>query len=300
MITPAITFLSDLRAQGMSAAEQRRLVAGLDRLAPGAYARTEGLDPVAVHLARASAVLGRVSGVVASHTTAAVAWGLPLLDHHLGTVHVSRVVGRRGGAKSGRAHHVHSREVAGEDIDEQAGMPCTSPVLTVLDCARLLDQDWGVAIADAALHTGIVSREELVDRAGAVIHCTGAGRARVLPTMTSAMAESPGESLLRRRLNRMGFTPREQVDIGGDRVDFLIDDCLVVEFDGRGKYELRGDPAAAHWAEKRRNDRLVEMGYEVIHVTWADLWDEAALATRIARSLRRAHGRSGHYLLPVG
>jgi hypothetical protein len=144
--TLAITHLADLRAQGVSAAEQRRLVAGLDRLAPGAYARTEGLDPVAVHLARASAVLGRVSGVVASHTTAAAAWGLPLLDHDLGTVHVSRIMGRRGGAKPGRVHHVHSREVAGDDIDAQAGIPRTSAVLTVLDCARLPDQDWAVAI----------------------------------------------------------------------------------------------------------------------------------------------------------
>lgn len=300
MNTPPITCLSDLRARGMSAAEQRRLVAGLERLAPGAYAPTEGLDPVAVHLARASAVLGRVSGVVASHTTAAALWGLPLRAQHLGSVHVSRVEGRRGGAKPGRVHHVHSREVAECDTDQQAGMLCTSPVLTVLDCARLVDEDWAVAIADSALHTGILTQHTLADRAARVLNCTGAGRARVLPTLTSALAESPGESLLRRRLNRMGLTPREQVEIGGDRVDFLIGDRLVVEFDGRGKYQLRGDPAAAHWAEKQRNDRLVESGYEVLHVTWADLWDEAALAHRIVRSLRRAQARNGLDLLPIG
>jgi very-short-patch-repair endonuclease len=257
------------------------------------------LDPVAVHVARASAVLGRVSGVVTSHTTAAALWGLPLREQHLGAVHVSRVTGRRGNAKSGTVHHVHAREVAEDDTDEQAGMSCTSPVRTVLDCARLLDEDWGVAIADAALHTGIVSRGELVDRAALELNCRGAGRARRLPLLTSALAESPGESLLRRRLNRMGLTPREQVEIGGDRVDFLVGDRLVVEFDGRGKYELRGDPAAAHWAEKLRNDRLVELGYEVLHVTWADLWDEAALAHRIARSFRRAQARAEHDLLPI-
>jgi very-short-patch-repair endonuclease len=298
MDTP-ITRISDLRALGVSTAEQRRLVAGLDRLAPGAYARTEGMDPVAVHIARACAVLGRVSGVVASHTTAAAIWGLPLRAHDLGTVQVSRVAGRRGGAKSGRAHHVHCREVAEQDIDTHAGALCTGPVLTVLDCARILDEDWAVAIADAALHTGLVSRRDLATRAELVINCTGAGRARLLPALTSALAESPGESLLRRRLSRMGVTPREQVEIGVDRVDFLVEGCLVVEFDGRGKYELQGDPAAAHWAEKRRNDRLVELGYEVLHVTWADLWDEVALARRVARSLRRAQARAQHDPLPI-
>ncbi len=299
MNIPAITHLSDLRAMGVSAAEQRRMVAGLERLAPGAYASTKGLDPVAVHITRSCAVLARVSGVVASHTTAAALWGLPLLEHQVGSVQVSRVMGRRGGAKSGRFHHVHSREVAVDDIDTQAGVACTSPVLTVLDCARVLDEDWAVAIADAALHTGVLGHGELVDRAARVVNCTGAGRARLLPALTSGLAESPGESLLRRRLNRMGLTPREQVEIGRDRVDFLVGERLVVEFDGRGKYELRGDPAAAHWAEKRRNDRLVERGYEVLHVTWADLWDEGALAERIARALRRGQARSESDLLPV-
>jgi len=298
--TPAITHLSDLRAQGVSAAEQRRMVAGLDRLAPGAYARTAGLDPVTVHVVRASAVLGRVSGVVASHTTAAALWGLPLREHHLGTVHLSRVRGRRGGAKSGGVHHVHSRVVAECDIDKQEGILSTSPVLTVLDCARLVDADWAVAIADAALHTGVVTRGELVERAALERNVRGAGRARILPALSSALAESPGESLLRRRLIRMNLTPREQVEIGGDRVDLLIGDRLVVEFDGRGKYELTGDPAASHWAEKRRNDRLVELGYEVVHVAWADLWDEVALARRIVRALGRAEGRAGRSLLPVG
>ncbi len=300
MSTPAITHLSDLRAVGVSDAEQRRRVSGLDRVAPGAYARIEGLDPVTVHVTRATAVLGRVSGVVASHTTAAAIWGLPLLEAHLRTVHVSRVIGRRGGAKSGRVHHVHSREVLKNDISLHSGLACTAPVLTLLDCARLLDEDWAVAVADAALHAGLVSRATLEERAARVHNARGAGRARMLPSLTSNLAESPGESLLRRRLIRMGVVPREQVEIGADRVDFLIGDWLVVEFDGRGKYDLRGDPAAAHWAEKLRNDRLVELGYEVLHITWADLWDEDALAQRIARALRRVHGRARYDLLPIG
>lgn len=50
----------------------------------------------------------------------------------------------------------------------------------------------------------------------------------------------------------MGLQPGEQVPIGGYRVDFHVDGCLVVEFDGQGKYRLTADPAVAHWAEKCR------------------------------------------------
>ena len=75
---------------------------------------------------------------------------------------------------------------------------------------------------------------------------------------------------------------------GHPRVDFLIDEWLVIEFDGRAKYSLDGDPERAHWEEKRRHDRLVEAGYAVIHVVRAELWDEPALRRRINRVLRRA------------
>ena len=85
---------------------------------------------------------------------------------------------------------------------------------------------------------------------------------------------------------------------GHPRVDFLIDEWLVIEFDGRAKYSLDGDPERAHWEEKRRHDRLVEAGYEVIHVVWAELWDELALRRRINRALGRREHPAVLFALP--
>jgi hypothetical protein len=40
------------------------------------------------------------------------------------------------------------------------------------------------------------------------------------------------------------------------------------------------------------DDRLVEAGYEVIHVVWAELWTEPALRSRIDRALQRSRLRA--------
>lgn len=290
-----ITHLRDLRAMGASYPEAHRVVSGLQRLAPGAYANTAGLTAEAGHALRLAATLGRIDDVVASHASAAVLWGLPVRDSDLGTVHLSPESGRRGKPKSGSGHHVHTLEVGPNEIQVVKGLATTDPLRTVLDCARLMDADWGVAIADASLHRGLVNVEELKNAARTQRRTHGAARARTLPSHVSPAAESPGESLLRLRLVRMGLRPQEQVSMpwveGNPRVDFLVG-TLVIEFDGRSKYELDGRPASAHWEEKRRHDRLVEAGYEVLHIVWADLWDEPALRARITRALQRSRQRS--------
>ena len=140
----------------------------------------------------------------------------------------------------------------------------TDPVTTVLDCARELDADWAVVVADAALHRQLVTLDDLRSAAAALRNLRGVGKARMLANRASAHAESPGESLARLRLVPLGYEPAEQVQLrevgGAPRVDFLIDDCLVAEFDGRAKYELSGDVPRAHWEEKQRHDRIVEAG----------------------------------------
>jgi very-short-patch-repair endonuclease len=93
----------------------------------------------------------------------------------------------------------------------------------------------------------------------------------------------------------MGLHPDEQVELSGiagvPRVDFLVEECLVIEFDGEGKYHLDGDPARALWQEKLRQDRITEAGYEVLRITWADLWDQGILERRVRRALARARMR---------
>jgi very-short-patch-repair endonuclease len=290
-----ITRLRDLRAAGATYPEAHRVVAGLDRLSAGAYADTSGLPAEGVHVLRLAAHLGDIEGMVASHASAAVLWGLPVRTTDLTTVHLSPRPGRRGKPKAGVGYHVHTPEVAAAEMQMMHDLPTTAPLRTVLDCARVMDLDWGVVIADSSLHRGLVGVDELAEAAGGIRRTHGAARARSLPSLCSSAAESPGESLLRLRLHRMGLAPEEQVSMpwvqGSPRVDFLVGN-LVIEFDGQSKYELDGDPARAHWEEKRRHDRLVEAGYEVLHVVWAELWNEPALRARIDRALQRTRLRA--------
>lgn len=280
-----MTHLRDLRALGMSYPEAHRIVAGLDRVAPGAYAPTAGRDPESAYRLRITAALRRIDGVAASHVSAAALLGLPLRKMDCQLVQLSPLTGRRGKPKCSPFHHIHDWRVPDADLFLVEGLRSTAALRTVIDCARSITGDWGVVIADAALHRGLVDEGALRTRVAGIRRLHGAARVRVLPDLFSARSESPGESLLRLRLRRMGLVPEEQVEMpwieGNPRVDFLIDGWLVVEFDGQGKYVLSDDPAAAHWAEKVRNDRLNDDGKVTVHVTWPELWSEPTLRRRI-------------------
>lgn len=282
---------ADLVAAGYSLREQRRAVAGMTRVAAGTYARTAAMSPEEVHRVRTEAVLGRVGRVAASYATAAVLWELPVRAGDLRDVHVSPTSARPARPSSRNGYVMRSPAVADEEIALRLGLPTTDALRTVLDCARLLDPDWGVVIGDAAVHRGLITLADLGRAAQEMHRLKGAGRARTLQARCSPLSESPGESLLRLRLQRMGVEPREQVSMpwveGSPRVDFLIDDWLVVEFDGQGKYAMKGDIARAHWEEKIRHDRLIEAGHDVVHVIWAHLWDEPRLRQRVQRARSR-------------
>ncbi len=286
-----------MRADGASDADIRHSTAGLERLAPGAYAATSGLEPARLHLLRAQAMTSRLQGVVASHVTAGLAWGLPVPTSCLGTVHLSPTVERLGSPKSGSGYRMHYRPVDARDRGNAQRLAVTAPLRTVLECPRVLPTDWAVAVADAAVHANLVGLVEVVEAAAAVRAVRGAARIRAVSALVSPHAESPGESLLRLRLRRMGKSFAEQVAMpwveGNPRVDFIVEGQVVIEFDGRMKYGLSGDVEAAHWAEKQRHDRLVEAGYEVVRVTWDQLWDEPALLRRIEAALSRARRRGG-------
>ena len=93
-----------------------------------------------------------------------------------------------------------------------------------------------------------------------------------------------------------GLAVRSQVKIADPRgsivarVDLLIGERVVVEVDGALKY---ADDPDGHtlFREKVREDRLRELGYEVVRVTWADLADPAGLLSRVRAALRRAQSR---------
>ncbi len=118
--------------------------------------------------------------------------------------------------------------------------------------------------------------------------------------------ESPGETVLADLLHTMGLRVTPQVAITASSfravVDLLVDgEAVVIEFDGKIKYGRSAhtpdpfgrqrSPEEVVWEEKRREDQIRELGYEVVRVTWSDLRNPRELADRIHRAIARARRR---------
>ncbi len=151
----------------------------------------------------------------------------------------------------------------------------------------------GVVSADAALHRGLLTVEELADAADAVSSWRHGSRAAAMTRHADGRRESVGESRCGISVALAGIAVVPQVEIhepGGalvGRVDFLVEGTnVIIEFDGRVKYDS-GDPGVL-WAEKRREDRLRRLGYVVVRITWADLERPGAVAAKVRAALRAA------------
>ena len=120
--------------------------------------------------------------------------------------------------------------------------------------------------------------DELAHAAQECARCAGQPERGHSPVDVQRLAESPGESLLRLRLLRMGLDLIEQHSMpwveGNPRVDFLVEGCLVVEFDGRGSTNwtaIRRAPTGRR-SVRPRPDRRGRQWRDPRD--WAELWDE--------------------------
>lgn len=156
-----------------------------------------------------------------------------------------------------------------------------------------------VSVVDAALRQGVATAEQLADALDLFAGRTGIGTAERAVRFGDARSESVGESRLRVLLADLGLPePSLQAeirDVGGRlvaRVDFLLERWgVIVEFDGALKYA--GVGAEALIAEKTREDKLRDLGYEVVRAVWADLTHPVELVARIRRAVARSSQRRG-------
>lgn len=111
-----------------------------------------------------------------------------------------------------------------------------------------------------------------------------------------ASSESVGETRTRLLLHDLRYPTTSQVrivDAAGvvvARVDHLVGDRVVVEFDGLVKYD-GAEGKAALAAEKRREDLLRSMGYEVVRLTWSDLERPRRVDALVRAALARVEQR---------
>lgn len=283
---------------GMSDQDLSRLArsGGVVRLGQGAYALPsvlESADPTARYVVTVRAVvLARAVPSWASHHAALTLLGLPVVDLTLGLVDVASCVVAPFRSQGVRVGPLPD----GEPCQEVGGTPAVSATTAVIQVAARSVRA-GLVAADACVHSGRSSIEQLRARADEL--ALGPRQRRMVAAALGAVdpaSESPGESLSRLLLKGIGVALRSQVVLRDQdgviaRVDFLVDERVVVEFDGLVKYEgAQGRSALA--AEKLREDRLRAAGYEVVRLTWADLRQPERVARAVREAQHRARSRT--------
>jgi len=259
----------------------RAVVSGdLVRLRPGFYVEgsARALPRGAKHLLNVLAADAALASPVFSHASAALVHGLPEWGLSLSKVAVS------SGEQALRTHTTrvmkhHTVSLRGDEVCLVDGLNVTTPERTVADIARTAGRDAGVAVADAALNSGLVTASVL-DRALEV----------------DGRSESVAETRSRLTFSDFGLPqPETQANIFDPhgnrvaRVDFLWREFGVIgECDGFGKYLDGADATETRrrlGREKDRDAELVALGYRVVHWRWADLENPRLLAERLRRVL---------------
>lgn len=173
--------------------------------------------------------------------------------------------------------------------DDQVHDGVTTPVRTVLDCARVLPFAEALVIADSALRHGHVTRDEL-----AAIDVRGAGAAAVRRVLRHAdgRAANPFESVLRALCIEAGIEVEPQVSLdlgtGAVRPDLV---CrllgLVLEADSWTFHATR----RAHRRDCARYNLLTIRGWRVLRFTWEQVMHEQVYVRWVLAELTRCVGR---------
>lgn len=173
--------------------------------------------------------------------------------------------------------------------DDQVEHGVTTPLRTVVDCARALPFDEALAIADSALRAGSVTRDELdaIDVRGA-----SAGAVRRVLAHADARAANPFESVLRALCIEAGLAvePQAQLSLGTGTVhpDLVCDPLrLVLEADSWAFHTGR----KAHRKDCARCNLLVVRGWRVLRFTWEQVMHDQAYVRWVLAELIRSVGR---------
>lgn len=240
------------------------------RVAKGVYALPEA--PPALTAARSQ-------GGVVSHLSAALHWQMSVLS--VPTLPHVTLPPRRARRRAGLPCVLHWAEVPA--IDD-----VTTPVRTVLDCVRTLPLSEALAVADSALHLGLVDHDELTGAAGRL---AGPHRRRIqrVVRLADRRAESVLESALRAILIEAGiegFEPQVAVrDTGfSARLDLgHRQQRIGLEADG---FEHHGTRKALV-KDCRRQVNLSLRGWLVLRFSWEDvMYDPEWVAEAVRGALR--------------
>ncbi|GAA1138814.1 type IV toxin-antitoxin system AbiEi family antitoxin domain-containing protein [Kribbella jejuensis] len=298
---------ADALVAGYSDADLRTYVASgrWIRIVRGAYAEpgpaVEAMPPWERaswrHALAARAVYVRLGGrAVVSHQSALLLHGVRVSDLDLRRVHMTR---RHGPGRSDAAVCQHAARPRVDVVVKLDGVRTTLPARAVIETVRATAYPVAVSVVDQALRLRLATRQDLADALEPFARRSGIRTAARAVLFGDGRAESVGESRLRVLFADVGLPkPLPQAEIRDERgmllarVDFLLEQYgVIVEFDGALKY---GGGATALVAEKAREDRLRDLGYQVVRICWADLAQPATVHLRVRRAIARSGPVAGY------
>lgn len=248
------------------------------RLRPGVYVQRSNWDGLRLderHLLRMHALAARQPVAVFSHSSAALAHGLPLIRTPE-LPEIAQVWHSRGGAGTGLRRRTSLR--ASRPM-RHGGLQLTPVARTVLDLAASLPFREALAPLDAHLRRG-GSRAELLELLESV-RPRGARRAERAIAAADPRSENAAESFARGTIIELGFPcPDLQVAVPGFpyRTDFgWLELLLRGEMDGLVKYvdaSMLGERTTAQVVleEKRREDEIrLATGHRFVRWTYDDV-----------------------------
>ncbi len=266
---------------GRGALRQAVAAGSLERYARGYYRPPDLRSP-----ARDLALAHR--GVV-SHLSAALhhGWKVKTEPDRI-WITVPRHRNLCGGKLSGKGLRIVASDLTERDSSDRV----TTPMRTIVDCARSLPFDEALCVADSALRVRAVEPEEMIARARTV---RGPGARRVVRVLHHADRRSSGpfESVLRAIcLDVPGLSVVPQQCVAEPGLFAIVDLAdlelrLAIEADSFGFHASR-----SRFAEDcRRYDELVAYGWTVLRFSWDDVmrrpqWVADVLSRAVA--LRRA------------
>ncbi|MEW2142929.1 type IV toxin-antitoxin system AbiEi family antitoxin domain-containing protein [Micromonospora vinacea] len=169
---------------------------------------------------------------------------------------------------------VHQFVIQPEQLVRVNGIIATEPLRTLADVSLRVDRFSAVSMLDSALNRRLVTTDDLLSIPRLIRGRRGAVAARGYLSEADGRAQSPLETRTRLRCVD-GRVPPDALQLEvRDEDGYLlgIGDLgwrgprIIAEADGRGPH---GAPGAVY-ADRRRQNRLVNAGWTVLRFTWQD------------------------------
>ncbi|MEH1164732.1 DUF559 domain-containing protein [Micromonospora sp. CPCC 205539] len=186
---------------------------------------------------------------------------------------------------------MHQLSVGPGDVAKAGGVRATSPLRTVSDVILGVDRYSAVSVLDSALNQDRITAGDLALIPNLICGRRGAVAARSHLAEADGRAQSPLETRARLRCvdgrvppDALQLEPRDD-----DGYLLGVGDLgwraprVIAEADGRSAHDT---PQAA-FADRRRQNRLVNAGWAVLRFTWADTLQPDYIPQTIRQAITR-------------